>query len=233
MKKLVCLMLAVLMACAMISAVAESISYGDWKLVEMRVQGASVEPATMGLSGLLTLDEDGTGQLTIDFDGEVFENTMTWTYADGVLRATGDNGEVREYVLADGTLTWSSEGGEWVFSQAEDYQIVADMPKAVDASSIDDFIGTWQLTQTFMYGGMWSADMLQMDAKVVVTSDMTSVTIGDQTYSSPSEFVDGTLKVTDANGAVSIFYLNDNGEISIETAYDETTNLTMYFARSE
>lgn len=104
-------------------------------------------------------------------------------------------------------------------------------PTVVAATSEDEFIGSWALAGAQIPGaGYYSAATLGVTATVEIVSGRASLTFNGQTYSSPSSLHDdGTLVAVDSDGTLSVFCLNDNGWISVEVPYDETSNMTMYF----
>ena len=70
MKKITALILALMMACLMLPALAEEDVTGDWYLQSMSAGGMSINPADMGMSMKLTLNAGGTYAMVSGEDAE-------------------------------------------------------------------------------------------------------------------------------------------------------------------
>lgn len=108
-------------------------------------------------------------------------------------------------------------------------------PNIIPADSESAFVGQWELEGIlFPDGTYYTAALLGVPASLNIVIGRASLTFNGQTYSSPSSLQsDGTLQAVDSDGTTSTFYLNDNGRISVEGPYDETSNMIMYFAPAQ
>ena len=158
MKKLFSLVLALCMACMLIPAMAEESVAGTWYVFRMNMKGVDINPADMGMTWTLTLNEDGTFASAMGMMGQNEETNGTWTFEDGKVNITTD-GNTQSLIYADGTLTIDmGEEGNAVFSQ--------EVPQAsakgavVAAESEDAFLGEWDIAGVDMMGMYMTKDML-------------------------------------------------------------------------
>ena len=95
MKKLFCVMLALVMACAMLAVTAEDAAdyLGDWYLVEMKMGDTGMNPSDLGMNMTMTVNEDGT------------VTEMETSFTDGVLVGTHEGEEVIVELNDNGTLS--------------------------------------------------------------------------------------------------------------------------------
>lgn len=114
-------------------------------------------------------------------------------------------------------------------------ETATEIPTVVPAEKLEDFVGVWNLYGAAFAGSYFPKEALgDMEAVVTITDKDATLDYSGMAYTSPCALnaLDGTLTVTDADGTVTVFYMNDNGTISLTT---ETTNgeITMYFAKAE
>ena len=122
MKKLFCVMLALIMACAMLPAMAaDAADYlVDWYLVEMKMGDAGMNPSDLGMNMTMTVNEDGTVLNVSAYGDTAEEGHGTWVLTDNGLSVTDDTGVTVVFVLNDaGELAADMEGMGMVFSREQ------------------------------------------------------------------------------------------------------------------
>ncbi len=167
MKKLTAMILALMMACLMGTAVAEGTSLaGVWYLISADAQGMTMTGAMLkavGMEMTLTLNEDGTGTFAMGAGEETQAVTGNWTATDdGVAFDFG--GPQLNFVLAEEKLTLDmaaanmGDEGTLVFSQTQD--VAAPAPETVPAESIEQFNGRWAFASANVMGMTLSLEQL-------------------------------------------------------------------------
>ena len=143
MKKLVSIIMAVLMVCMLVPAMAEETVTGIWYLVE----AAGLNPAAIGMSMTITLNEDGTGVVS----QPAGDKEASWKLDGSTLTLTMD-GEDENFEVSDGTLkTTLLDGTPLTFGREEAAVVI---PQAVAAESEEDFFGTWVVSTIGMNGAL-------------------------------------------------------------------------------
>ena len=169
MKKIVSLLLAILMVCLSLSALADVLPdfLGDWYLKSVNEDGESVDVSSMGITGVLSLDEEG--HVTFDFAGNVA--TGTWAEEDGKFVVTIEDSPAEVSVLEDGNLALSAEGMQMVFSReaAEAFTLADVNPDAKP----EDFNGTWQCEYVSIAGMTMSASAVLSQSEDETIAPMT------------------------------------------------------------
>ncbi len=106
--------LAVLLAFfGMFPAAADSVLFGEYELTSMMYGGTEMDPGSMGMSAVLTLNEDGTGSLTMN--GAPNE-LPKWTDDGAVVTLYNSSGDALACSYADGIITLEmGENYYWYF----------------------------------------------------------------------------------------------------------------------
>ena len=215
MKKLISVLLALVLCCMMIPAMAESDSMaGVWYIGHATINGEPVvvydpEAITMALL------EDGTGVLTITAAGAQTE--CKWTYADSTLTMTVEGQGDLEYPVVDGEIKLSQAPVDFYMTLTPDDTPV-DLPAAMEAESVEAFNGKWDPSKTIAYGilanvadifsGTNSVASLQIeDGKVSFVLEDTEPTTIECTLEN------GVLAGTDAYGSAATFTLLEDGSL--------------------
>ena len=120
--KVLAYLLAVLIGFGVLPSLAEAPEtyLGDWELTEMTIMDTPVKPASMELSMVLTILEDG-GVLLVSMHGEHEEREEgTWAITEEGLVITFDEVDGL-YVLTDSNLVFTDPegGGKMVYSRTE------------------------------------------------------------------------------------------------------------------
>ena len=111
---------------------------GEWELTELNLNGQSLVPADMGMTMHLTLNADGTAQMSSSTGDE----TGSWTVAaDRVSVTLGTSGTVGMR-MADGCLRIEQGVQAMIFSR----------PGAQDDSGLAAFNGDWEAVSVDFYG---------------------------------------------------------------------------------
>ena len=239
MKKMMALVLGALLAALLLTAVAEAdVPTGEWYLVEAVTSGMHMNPAELGMSVTLFLNEDGSAKVTSVYEGEEpEEESGTWTQEGNVVTVTTESGPV-ELTLADGRLSMTIEVGEMIYAQEK--PAAAELPQPVAAESEEQFFGVWTPRELISQGvhvdladagiveGQWRVEA----GKMTETSGAgDAATVTEYT----TEFVDGVLKLTpvdDPELELPPLTLNDDGSISV-TVTEDDTDLTLYLRKAE
>ncbi len=244
MKKFVALLLALMMACAMLPAMAEAAEIpGTWYLIEITAEGITLDPTMFGVSMTFDLKEDGTFDATIvQGEGEDPTNGAgTWENKDGNVDFTIE-GQTITLAYADGKLSgeFTGMGGITLSKEAP---VAAALPVAVPAESEEAFFGTWEISAMNMAGVYLPFEMLSallgdttvtfaIEAGKAVETDVGTEETTTKNYT--TEFKDGTLVMTapstieGGEDVVLVISLNDDGSISFA---NEELGATVYFIR--
>lgn len=202
MKKLVSLLLAFCMACAIGSAPAEGTSpVGTWYLVRGEKGGTVVQTAGM-ISMEITFNEDGTGTMKTTVLNNTVEDTMTWTEADGILTVTDSTGVAQELGEAGDELTLETDGTLMFFSRTAPEAPDAAVAAKVTAESADQFDGRWIMSRVIVMGMVATPDKIGVEniATMEIENGVVRETVAAEgekvTKELSSEFTDGHIKVT-------------------------------------
>lgn len=235
MKKLISLILIVCMACMLIPAMAEGVT-GTWYLVEMVANGATINPAEMGMTWTMVLNEDGTADNRMEMMGEVQEKSGTWALDGDTVTVTIDDSPAA-FQLTDGKLVIDMDGQTAVFGQ--EAPEVSAKPAVVAAESEEAFFGDWEISAVDMMGMYMNKDLfaaagmdgfsvkLSVEAGKVTMAAKTSAEAKEEVQTFESRFEDGKLvieidlsaaqaaglDVSSITDGVSTIELLDNGGI--------------------
>ena len=122
MKKLFCVMLALMMACAMLAVTAEDAAdyLGDWYLVEMKMGDTGMNPSDLGMNMTMTVNEDGTVLNVSAYGDTAEEGHGTWKLTENGLSVTDDTGVTVVFALNEaGQLVADMEGMGMVFGREQ------------------------------------------------------------------------------------------------------------------
>ncbi len=243
MKKIAALILALMMACAMLPAMAEAATVaGTWYLTGLTIEGTTMQPSMFGLDMTLVLNEDNTAVFTVTQGAgeEPVSKDGSWELAEGSVVVTAGE-DTLSLDIAEDTLTTDFPGlGLLVFSQAapEAFQL----PSPVVAETEDAFLGTWTVNAMNMAGQYVPFDMLGeltggatitlvIESGKAVETEATEANTKETVFT--SEFADGLLTMTAPNAVtgeneVRTYVLNDDGSISFS---NDEMGLTAYYIR--
>lgn len=115
-KKLVSLLLVLALACLSAACGGDKKNAGEWYLAGAELDGLLAEPEVLGIAASLSLNEDGTGRLTIDEDGYWIDS---WSVKDGkvkikMLEGTAEGTLSNGYIVLafdDGISLWFAKEG--------------------------------------------------------------------------------------------------------------------------
>ena len=230
MKKLVSLMMALMMACALTLSLAETADLsGQWYLTEMVMDGNSLPTAAMGMKMTIALNTDGTAVVSTDYGDQLEEVMGEWKLGDGVVTVTMD-GEPADLTIGEGTLEMDMGSGILVFKR-EAGEAPA-MPTPVAAESRDAFLGAWTLTQVGVGGSLLPAAAMGISVTLEISADAVVMTSEGEAAQCTAEMAEGALKIITQDGEEMLMELNDNGWASITEQYGEDTVMSMYFERT-
>ena len=125
MKKWIAVLLAALLALSLIVCGKGNSIVGTWELdsgVGEEAQQAVALMKAFGMSMSITFKADGTGSLDYAYGGEVQTTSFSYTYEDGALKLTSEDGEEADtsgmnFKVEDGKLIMEQEGMGLVFKK--------------------------------------------------------------------------------------------------------------------
>ena len=118
---------------------------GEWHLVEIGMNGTVMNPADMGVSMVMTLNQDGTVSVDAGYD---VEEGVWYTDDSGVFLFTESSGALDMQLEEDGLKI---EGMGQVMRLARESAGATQLPEAVEAASISDFNGIWTAVTANIY----------------------------------------------------------------------------------
>ena len=202
MKKLISLILILCMACMLVPAMAENDLLGDWYLVELGSNGASVNPADLGMSMIYTFKDGGVLEMAAEMMGEQNSQTGTWTLDGSTITMTFEETS-QTATYADGKIMIESDGQTGILSK--EAPTVREKAKTVAADSEEAFFGEWTLSGMDMMGMYVSRDQFEafgmtgyeatmtIEAGKVHTVIAMGESTGEQVADYSSKFEDGKL----------------------------------------
>lgn len=243
MKKLISLLTALMMLCALLPVMAEGADLtGVWYLSAVKMGETEMSPTMMGLDLNFDLKADGTAVATTTNSEGTEAQDFTWALEDGTLKITQD-GESMTFTVGEGRLEGDIGGVTGVFTR--EAPVAVANPEPVAAESEDAFLGTWKLTKVNMDGTLMPVDVvaaagIEITATLTVEAGKASVVLSMLGTELPAiegttAFADGALAMTveGLDTPISIS-LCDNGEIyAVISVAMVDTELPMYFAKAE
>ena len=211
MKKLTALLLALMLACMMIPAMADEDITGDWYA------------SMYGMAINLKLDADGTLKMLA---GDTVMQEGTWTVEDGKISLIPEEGESSVGEVREDGLYFADV--ETLFTREPVEAVTVAEVKA--AESAEEFYGTWSLVYVEMEGHILDVSAVgEADAQVTL-SDSAVEFAGEGTISmmlalmkmDAPTFADGVLSIKAAEDA-----LNPNITITGEMLEDGMLKLTI------
>ena len=178
---------------------------GSWYCTEMELEGTPLDPVALGLDFLMTLNADGTAELTMSGEQEL----GTWNVQDGVAFVEGTAITLGE----DGTLCMDDGESKMIFTSAESYTPSAPEPAGAELetvhASFEDFVGTWTATVMETEGMRLNVADLGLEMTLTLGEDGTATlfSFGEEdtaawTYADGAADVDGTAVVMTADGSL-------------------------------
>ena len=244
MKKMLSLLTALMMLCAMLPAMAEGADVtGIWYLSSVMLGDTEMSPASIGMNLSFDLKADGTAVAIMAGAEETKEETATWALnEEGALVITQD-GTDSVFTVGDGRLEGDLGGVIGVFTR--EAPVAEAAPAPVAAESEDAFLGSWKMTKVDMDGTLMPVDILssmgmEISAVLTVEAGKASVVLNFLGTELPAiegstAFADGALAMTveGLEEPISIS-LCDNGEIyAVISVSALNSSLPMYFAHAE
>lgn len=241
MKKLISLVLALMMACMLIPAMAEGQDVtGDWYLTD--VSGMNV--ANLGMSMIITLNADGTAKVSMEMQGEKEEKEGTWALEEGKVVVTID-GDPLSLELVDGKLTADMGGQTGTFGREPAEAVATEFAEEKTDATAEEFEGSWKATYMSVMGMSIDVETAvsagQLEALPMLTMKEGQMSL--EGLGSMNMFGEGGLQLTFADGKYSFSMTLGESTISIELAMlqDGTLRMNMsagqeialYFAKAE
>lgn len=214
MKKLVVLLMTLALVCAFVLAEEAVDVTGVWYMVTSELDGVVYAPDEVGIEVTLTLNEDGTGDMT-----NVGVQTLdgTWTMEGDVVTLQKGDKVIAKYQYENGTLHTVESSVIMCFDRVPVASKYA-RPVGVAAEKAEDFYGIYQLSFLYDDKRVVPADVLGLEAVFMVTADgLVSMDDNNQPVVTPYLFAPavGKLAVTDGVSVMTV-QLNENGSVSLE-----------------
>ena len=225
MKKLTALLLALMMACMLIPAMADGELLGDWYLKSMKMGEQEYDAAALGYAITMTLNEDGSVAMLMP--GAEEPQMGTWTLDGDQITVTVDDAPASGTATAE-SITLAADEQEMVFTREVVEAITVAEVKA--AENAEEFFGNWGLKYVEMEGHVMDISALGEIDSVIAISDtgfeikgegMISAMLSIIKMDAPA-FADGVLTINAAADS-----LNPNLSITAEMLEDGMIKLTM------
>ncbi len=231
MKKLVSLMLALCLACLMVSAVAEDSLVGTWYAHTVESNGQKIDAAGLGMNVTLTLNEDKT--FTMDAMGTATNGT--WTQDGNSLALTAQESTINA-TYADGTVT-IQEGEMAMHLTREPVEALKMADPKTDATA-EEYEGTWTTAYASVGGMTINADASPDMLATVVIKDGKMTITGEGTMGNlaggveiPLNFENGAMSYTMTAGTMSVSYnlaMLQDGMLSLTATVGDSLSLIIY-----
>ena len=221
MKKLISVLLALVLCCMMLPAMAESDSMaGVWYIGHATINGEPVvvyDPEVV----TMTLLEDGTGVLAYLALG--MQTDCTWSSTDSALTVAVEGQGELEYPIVDGEIE-VAQGPIVLYMTRTPDDTPVDLPAAVEAESADAFDGKWAPSKVIAFGLLVNAaDAVSGDASIasmkIEGGKVTFISDGSEPKTVDLTLENGVLTGTDSDGTLSTFTLLEDGSLMYTYSY--------------
>ena len=245
MKKMLSLLTALMMLCALLPAMAEGTDVtGLWYLSALKMGETEMNPATMGLDLAFDLKEDGTALASMGGAESTEEQTASWALKEDGTLVISQDGTDTVFTVSDGRLEGDIGGGTiGVFTREP--AAAAVKPAPVAAESEDAFLGSWKLTQVDMDGILLPVDMLAtmgMEISASLTVEASKASIVLTFFGTELPVIEGATAFSDGALAMTVegleqpiaISLCDSGELyAVISVPSLGSSMPMYFAHAE
>lgn len=229
MKKLLACLLVLSLALAGLTAMALEAAdvVGTWYINSVEMNGATMNPATLGVEMTFTLNEDGTVQMI----AMGTEESGDWTLEGDTVMVDGV-----AFTLADGNLTGEIQAGlVAVFGQEQATAEAYEGAPVVAAADISDFDGEWQGTLMVVSGISIPIDASTMTFTASITNGAIKLTSAEgektETTEMQGTIENGMILATDESGEAAVpvqLELREDGTMSVTYSAD-AVDLQIYF----
>ncbi len=244
MKKLISLLTALMMLCALLPAMAEGADLtGVWYLSNLKMGETEVNPSTIGLSLSFHLNADGSAVAVTPGQEETEDQNASWALNDEGSLVISQDGTDRVFTVSDGTLEGDIGGMIGVFTR--EAPVAEEKPAPVAADSENAFLGSWKLNRVELEGNLIPADMLAMgglDLTAVLTVEAGKASVILTFFGSELPAIEGTTAFADGALAMTVegledpvsMNLCDSGELyAVLSVSALNSSMPMYFERAE
>ena len=169
---------------------------GEWHMVEVGMNGTMMNPSDMGISLVMTLNQDGTAAMD---SGYGVEEGVWYSEDGGVFIATESSGALELRLEGDGLKI--EEQGQ-VVRLAREAAGATELPGAIEAASVSDFNGVWTAVTANIYDRTVPVtdETMSEEFKSFLEMENYEIAIRDGSVNlfgqdREFEFVDGRLRV--------------------------------------
>lgn len=216
MKKLTAVLLALVLAATLcIGAIAEdsAVDYtGTWTATTLEVNGAAMDPAMLGMSMTMVLNEDGSCVLT----ALGMEQIGTWAVTDTGITTTDADGVVDTYTLIDGKLVAEAEGMKITFTagapEAAAAEEEAELATVLAGLALADFNGHWKLTSVEAANMAFPPEALGLSLDIVLQDGAGIYTFASAQGSGTVSLACEIEEIEEVGTVLWTYALNEAGE---------------------
>lgn len=223
--------LAMLLSAAWAESVDMTEAVGSWYLSVFESEGTQFNPDDFGLNMVITLNSDGSAELSDDTNGS---SVGTWSYDGVIVSILQASGESVDAVLADDELRVLDEDTDILMtfrrekSSVESYQPA----EARTDATLEDYQGFWQATLFDFAGIQLPIESVDLKMELEISGETANITSNesgeDESFSSAATIENGVLVLSDKAGLPMRFELLQDGYLRYaEEAEGET--VALYF----
>ena len=205
---------------------------GDWQLTGLLIDGTEVSSEILGVSGSLTISQNGTLYMDLDGDGQIYADWELTGADRGVL--TDAAGTV-EFVLRGGALILQMDDDEMIFERegAEETKETSETDNScIYAADVRDFDGFWTCTQIETNGLRFTPSIFDSVWTISISNGWVKI---DTIIDGEADHVEGSARLTDGKlvpadslGYIELSLTDDDAMI---LRYLEEDEYILYFER--
>ncbi len=143
---------------------------GTWYLSEIGDESSSINPALIGMEMSMTINEDGTAELSTKSGENEYTDKATWAIDGDALTVTDATDTASTLTLENGVLIGTDAGTRMVFSKEKaEVSFEAYIPAAQKTGvTAEDFAGKWTVTIAGTSGTQLPINALGMQVTITV-----------------------------------------------------------------
>lgn len=206
---------------------------GDWYLTGMLFDGAEVSAEILGVSGSLSIFQNGTLYMDLDDDGQMYADWELTGADRGVL---GDSAGTIEFVLRGGALILQlDDDGEMIFERdsAEETKETSETDNnCIYAADVRDFDGLWTCTHIETDGLRFAPDIFDSEWTISISNGWIKI---DTLIDGEADHTEGSARLTDGKlvpaGSLGYIELSLTDDDAMILRYLDEDEYILYFER--